>query len=275
MPPAALPRDLGAPLPVAATELERIAAPDVATFVRRYLRPRRPVVLTGLTVDWVPPGEWTFARIAERYGSAEVVAAVLSNGTLAGDSVEFRRIALRDVIASLAAPGSASHYVMAPTWNLPAAFQHDYRVPRYCEGAPHLRAKFWLGKGGTVTPMHRDVPHNLHVHLTGRKRWLLYPPGAANIYPRGLMSGMPNFSSVDPENPDYHRHPRFRAATAFTATLTDGDTLYIPRGWWHHTRSLDDAVAMNFWWGGPFVRLTALASATFKLARGIRHDEWG
>ena len=64
---------------------------------------------------------------------------------------------------------------------------------------------------------------------------------------------MPNFSAVDPEQPDDARHPRFRDATAFTATLSDGDTLFIPRGWWHHTRSLDDAVAMNFWWGGPFV----------------------
>jgi hypothetical protein len=273
--PALASSDPGAPPSVLATELERVTAPDVETFVHHYVRPRRPVVLTGLTRGWVAARDWTFARIADRYGSAEVIAAVLVNGTLAGDTVDFRRIALRDFVASLAAPGSASHYVMAPTWNLPRAFHDDYRVPQYCEGAPHLRAKFWLGKAGTVTPMHRDVPHNLHVHLTGRKRWLLYPPGVANMYPRGLLSGMPNFSAVDPEQPDDARHPRFRDATAFTATLTDGETLFIPRGWWHHTRSLDDAVAMNFWWGGPFVRLTALASATFKRVRGIRRDEWG
>ena len=51
-------------------------------------------------------------------------------------------------------------------------------------------------------------------------------------------------------------------------------TLFIPHGWWHHTRSLDDAVAINFWWGGPIVAAAALASETFKRLRGIRHDEW-
>ena len=32
---------------------------------------------------------------------------------------------------------------------------------------------------------------------------------------------------------------------------------------------------MNFWWGGPLVRLVAMASSAFKRASGIRRDEWG
>ena len=255
-------------------ELERVPAPDSETFVRRYLRPGRPVVLTGLTEGWLPAREWTFPRVADRYGDAQVISALLTDGTLAGNGVDFRRVPLRDFIASLARPGTASHYVMAPTWNLPAQFAHDHRQPVYCNDAWHLRAKFWVGKAGTVTPMHRDVPHNLNVHLTGRKRWLLYPPGSAGMYPRGVFSGMPNFSAVDPERPDYDRHPRFRAKRAVGGIVGEGETLFIPHGWWHHTRSLEDAVAVNFWWGGPLVALAALASATFKRFRGIRRDEW-
>jgi hypothetical protein len=277
------PRSITAPvdppaLPFAVAELERVAAPDRDTFVRRYVRPSRPVVLTGVTEDWVPYHEWTFDRMAEVYGSSMVVAAVLADGTLYDDretGVVFRRIPLREFVASAEAEGPAGHYVMAPTWNLPSEFGRDYRVPVYCAGAPHLQAKVWLGKRGTVTPTHRDVPHNLHVHLTGRKRWLLFPPGGARLYPRGLFSGMPNFSEVDPERPDYDRYPRFRGASAFGATLEAGETLFIPHGWWHHTRTLENAVAMNFWWGGPLVKLVSLASTTFKRVRGIRRDEWG
>ncbi len=137
-------------------------------------------------------------------------------------------------------------------------------MPPCCAGAPHLRAKVWVGKRGTVTPVHRDVPHNLHVHLTGRKRWLLFAPGESSRL----------YSSVDPEHPDLGRHPRFRGATAWGATLDAGDALFIPHGWWHHTRTLDDAVSMNFWWARRAVRLAALASAVFKRVRGIRRDEW-
>jgi lysine-specific demethylase 8 len=85
---------------------------------------------------------------------------------------------------------------------------------------------------------------------------------------------MPNFSSVDPEHPDFERYPRFREVSAFGAIVNPGETLFIPRGWWHHTRSLDDAVAMNFWWGGAVVSLAVLASTIFKRVRGIRQDEW-
>lgn len=266
------------PLPFVTTDVPRAVAPAPEVFRRTYLRPRRPVVLTGLTDGWLPPAEWTFERMAERYGDARVIAAELAGGTLRDDPTEgvvFRRVEVREFVASIAQPGSAAHYVMAPTWNFPDAFQSDYHVPPYCAGASHLRAKVWLGKGGTVTPTHRDVPHNLHVHLRGRKRWLLFPPGGAHLYPRGLFSGMPNFSEVDPERPDYARYPRFRGATAFATTVGPGETLFIPSGWWHHTRTLDDALSMNFWWGGPLVQLASLASTAFKRARNIRRDEWG
>jgi hypothetical protein len=266
------------PAGIAVRELERVPAPSVDDFVLRWLRPGRPVVLTGLTDGWLPPEQWTPERMAREYGDATVVAAVLADGTLYDDpqsGVVFRRVLLREFVAALAAPGAAGHYVMAPTTNFPDAFARDYRLPAYCAGAAHLRAKVWVGKAGTVTPVHRDVPHNLHVHLTGRKRWLLFPPAASGrMYPRGLLSGMPNFGHVDPERPDYARHPRFRGATAFGGVVHPGETLFIPHGWWHHTRTLDDAVSMNFWWGGKVVWLASVASTAFKRARGLRQDEW-
>lgn len=259
-------------------DLERVDAPPRDVFVRRYVGRSRPVVLRGLTTGWLPPEQWTLDRMATQYGAARVIAAVLANGTLLDDAeggAVFQRVPLREFIASLAESGTAGHYVMAPVSNFPAALHEDYRVPAYCRGAAHLRAKVWIGKAGTVTPVHRDVPHNLHVHLTGRKRWLLFSPAqSSRLYPRGLFSAMPNFSRVDPERPDEHRFPRFEGVTAIGGIIQPGETLFIPHGWWHHTRTLDDAVSLNFWWGGPLVYLASLASTLFKRLRGIRRDEW-
>lgn len=263
---------------LATREIERAAAPTPDVFVTRYLRPRRPVILNGVTEGWLPPEEWTLDRMATQYGDATVVSAVLQDGTLFDDprtGVVFRRVRLGEFVASLAGAHPAAHYVMAPTWNFPAALQRNYHVPVYCVGAAHLRAKVWVGKAGTVTPAHRDVPNNLHVHLTGRKRWLLFRPAdSSRMYPRGLFSGMPNFARVDPEHPDYDRYPRFRAVAALSSVVQPGETLFIPRGWWHHTRTLDDAVSMNFWWGGQLVNLASVASTLFKRVRRIRQDEW-
>jgi len=257
-------------------QLERVAAPSFEEFERRYIRRLRPVILTGLTESW-PPGDWSVARVGELYGSATVVAAELVGGTLRDDArggAIFRRIPLGEFVASMGHGANASHYVMAPVGNLPPAFHQAYRVPRYCEGATHLRAKFWLGRAGTVTPPHWDVPHNLNVHLSGRKRWMLFAPGQRGMYPRGMFSGMPNFSAIDPERPDFERYPLLRGVTALGGIIEAGETLFIPRGWWHHTRTLEDAVAINFWWGGPAVQLASLASTLFKRVTGIRQDEW-
>lgn len=266
------------PRPFTVEEVPRIPAPPPDVFLRDWVRPGRPVVLTGLTEGWLPAEEWTFTHMASRYGAARVVSAALENGTLLDDPREgviFRRIGLGDFVASLRGGAPATDYVMAPIANMPPDFLQDFRTPAYCADAAVLQVKVWLGQGGTVTPLHRDVPHNLNVHLTGRKRWLLFPPGASRrLYPRGLFSGMPNFASVDPERPDLLRHPRFAGAHALETTVAGGETLFIPHGWWHHTRSLDDAVAMNFWWGGRIVRLASLASTAFKRLRGIRQGEW-
>ena len=172
-------------LPLSVTEIERVAAPPPDVFVREYLHPRRPVVLTGLTADWLPAAAWTFGHMADRFGDAAVTAARLENRTLFDDpreGVVFRKVVLRDFVASLRDGSPASDYVMAPLGNFPASLHDDFRMPEYCTGAASLQVKVWLGQAGTVTPLHRDVPHNLNVHLTGRKRWLLFPPGASRPY---------------------------------------------------------------------------------------------
>ena len=79
---------------------------------------------------------------------------------------------------------------------------------------------------------------------------------------------------VDPERPDYERYPRFRGVTPLGGVVNPGEAVFIPHGWWHHTRTLDDAVSMNFWWGGRLINLASLASTMFKRVRGIRQDEW-
>src|SRR6185503_3121076 len=106
--------------PITVRELERVSAPSPEEFVRRFQRPRRPVVLTGLTEGWRPAAEWTAERLAREYGDTQVVAAVLAGGVVTHDDasgVGFRRIALAELVASLGRPGTATHYVMAPTWN--------------------------------------------------------------------------------------------------------------------------------------------------------------
>lgn len=114
------------------------------------------------------------------------------------------------------------------------------------------RPLLWLG-GPVKTQIHHDREHNLACVVTGRRRFVLFPPGqVGNLY-IGPRDRAPPLSMVDPEAPDYARYPRFGAALAAAsiAELDPGDALLMPRLWWHHVTSIAPINAMvNFWWGG-------------------------
>ncbi len=254
--------------------IERIAAPSVTEFERDYLRRGRPVVLTGALERW-PARAWTVESIDRRFGDSRIAMLSTRNGVLDIDEDQtgvFRPLRLADHVAAMRA-GSCDSYVSVPVERMPRSFRDELSPLPYCQGAWHLRSRFWLGAAGTVTPLHQDLPHNFSAQLFGRKRWLLYPP-ASPVYRNAPWSRAPNFSGVDPERPDLARFPRFSSAKPLGCVLMPGEVLFIPRFTWHHVRSLDDNSAINFWFGGVIVRALAQAAELFKRARSLYPGEW-
>ena len=61
----------------------------------------------------------------------------------------------------------------------------------------------WMGCKGVTTHTHYDMSHNLYVQLFGRKRFILFPPGAASAlylfpksHPSHRSSQVPNFLNI-------------------------------------------------------------------------------
>lgn len=130
-------------------------------------------------------------------------------------------------------------------------------LPRFVEHNPlrlvrnEVMPRLWVG-GPLRTQTHNDRDHNLACVIVGRRRFVLFPPEqVANLY-IGPLENPPALSLVDPERPDFGRHPKFSAALAAArvAHLQAGDAIFIPKYWWHHVTSLDPYNAMvNYWWG--------------------------
>jgi hypothetical protein len=246
------------------TILPCVPAPAPDVFRRNYVRRRRPAVFTGLAAA----DGWSVERLLARYGDRRVVAVAQPPGGLRADAdpPPFQQVRLADVV------GSPRWFVQTPADML----LRDVPPPPHCRDAWTLRSKLWIARAGAVTPLHWDIPQNLHLVIAGRKRVVLAPPGAWwRLYPRSPLSAMPNFARVDLERPDLARHPRAAGVRAVACEVGPGDTLFIPAGWWHHTRWLEDGVSVNWWFGGRAIALAALASAIWKRLRGIYPDEWG
>jgi [protein]-arginine 3-hydroxylase / protease len=255
-----------------AAPLERVRAPDADRFLNDYARASRPAIFTDLADDWPARARWTADYLLERHGDAEVSVARTCDGKVVIDprvGLVSRRMALREFVGSLHA-GAPLGYLMSELGDLPPSLQAEVTTPRYCVGARWQRAKLWWSSTGTVSSMHRDIADNLHTQIVGRKRFTLYAPGdGARVYAASLFSSVPNSARVDPEAPDLARYPRFREARAITAELHPGETIYIPGLWWHHVRTVETSVSVNFWWARGARLLLVLAADGFKRARGL------
>lgn len=116
---------------------------------------------------------------------------------------------------------------------------------------PQIMPRLWVG-GPLKTQTHNDRDHNLACVIAGRRRFLLFPPEQVSNLSVGPLDNPPPLSLVDPEQPDYARFPKFRAAmtAAVVAHLGPGDAIFMPKYWWHHVTSLDPYnVMVNYWWG--------------------------
>jgi lysine-specific demethylase 8 len=268
----AVARDRASGAEAAVRPLPSIAASSRSEFFERWVAPRRPAVFAGLVGDWPAVQRWTLDYLGSAYPAVAVTTAQVAAGVVVMD----RRRGLiqgpepiRAFIAALQA-GARDRYMMAPLSELPAELRGDAPPPAYLSGTRVQNAKLWIGASGTVSSMHRDLADNLHAQVAGRKRFTLVAPRqSACIYPNSFFDGVPNGCRVDVEHPDYGRFPRLREAELFVADLGPGDVIYIPRGWWHHVRTLDASISVNFWWARGARRLLVQAADYVKRVRRI------
>lgn len=232
--------------------VERRAGLTLAGFRREYDQPQQPVVLTDAVQTWAALRNWTPAQLRRTLGARQVsidgsrytIAEVLDRAEASNDAAPgpyLRECALEKVFPELLAdirpaplygPGRL-HSRLFPQWR-----------NRY-NGVPEL---FIGGRGAGFPVLHFDLL-NLHAIITqvyGRKSVWLYPPNqSARLYPRNEQ---PNLSRIETPNAvDLHRYPDYALAVRYAVTLTAGETLFVPSGWWHHTYmpELSITVAIN------------------------------
>jgi lysine-specific demethylase 8 len=254
-------------------EIERIPVPPASDFRARVLRAGRPVVLQGLTDGRRSWSDITFSELARRYGHREVAVAIAVDGVLQKDpraGVHYTTMSIADYLARLSGDRHPGLYLTAPLDRFLPELLDELDVPAYCRDARWRRSRIWMSAPGTVSPLHWDIAHNLIVHLAGRKRFWLYPPDATRrLHPYGLLSGLPNFCRFDPEgNGDGPFHDA-HAVPRHEVTLNPGEVLFLPSRWWHHVRSLERALSVNFWWAKGWLALVARAAEAWRRLRGF------
>jgi len=99
----------------------------------------------------------------------------------------------------------------------------------------------WIGRR-SLTPLHHDprTLTNLFVQVCGKKEIRMFSPGTPREKLKVGHGMLKNTSSVDVWKQDI--------GEGYEGSVSAGDGLIIPRGWWHSLRS-DDEISMSVnWW---------------------------
>lgn len=253
-------------------QLERVADLSVEDFRRDYLARRKPVVLVGLVRDWKAVRTWSPDALHRRYPRLSVMSLRTVEGRVAVDgakgSIE-ECGSLEDVVGGIC-EGRGDRYLSTRLAALPDEARAEIAIPRHCDGSAWTNGKLWVGATGNVAPLHRDLAENVHAVVWGAKRFTLVDPRqSARLYPHRFFDPFPNGCRVDIEAPDLERFPAMEGLSRLVADLNPGDAVYIPRRWWHHVRTLEPCVSVNFWWAEGRWRWVTTAADWVKRVRGL------
>lgn len=243
---------------------------DESAFLR-CVTTRTPCVMRGLARRWPAVERWTFASLSDHAGDDEVDVAELEGRRLAVDAragVRLRRDSFGSVLGKLSRGDDAS-YVMTRLEPL-RGLHDDLRPPEAWSRARFRSSKLWVSPAGAVSPLHFDVSENIHVQITGRKRFILVPTrDTRGVYPSAPWSSTPNFSRVDLSAPDFRRFPRLAGVKRWQSELSPGDAVFIPGLVWHHVTTLEPSISVNYWWSRGLLSLAARGADAFKRLRAI------
>lgn len=257
---------------VCAHPLEKVSQLSVEAFHRDYVSARRPVVLSQLVSHWSSVRSWAFDTLRQRFGAAEVTTIRTNAGKVIMDAergAQEVRTSLAEFLAAIEA-GRKDLYLTTRLSLLPAEMSREVPTPELCSGATWQTGNLWIGAAGTLARMHRDLADNLHTVVTGSKRFTLVAPRQSRkLYPHGIFDTFPNGCRVDIEAPDVERFPRVADIEVLTTDLHAGDAIYIPRRWWHHVRTLEQTVSVNYWWASGMQFAIVRTADLFKQLRGI------
>lgn len=234
-----------------------------------------PVLLKGVIKDWelVKAGLESYEAAADylksyynsktvgvNIGSPEIRGRYFYNEDMTKLNFEAHRLPLDDVLDRLLENIENEHppsiYMASMTLDaiLPQMRRTNdlvFNNPMFEDNQPVT--SIWIGNR-SIASTHYDAPNNIACCAVGKRRFTLFPPDQIyNLYPGPLepTPGGQAVSTVDLNNPDFDKFPRFRdaIAAAQVAEMEPGDAIFYPSLWWHQVEAFCPFnVMINYWW---------------------------
>jgi dTDP-4-dehydrorhamnose 3,5-epimerase-like enzyme len=233
-----------------------------------------PVLVSGALEGWPALQRWDFDHIGRAIGTRRITPVIAHMGRWSVDVRAGMRTEEMDFSTYRAEidSGVVSHYLrLALEGSFTDLLADEYEAPIYCRKRIMMKKNLWVGSASASSGLHYDMMHNLVAQIVGRRRVVLFAPEETpRLYPYPVRTLAWHHSPIRVEAPDPERFPAFASARRLEVEIAPGELLFIPKGWWHHFASVEDAIAINFFWVTKrLAPALALARAAWVLA-GVR-----
>jgi hypothetical protein len=233
-------------------EIDRRRCLPYQEFVRDYLFPKKPVIISGALSAWHALGKWTPDYFKSKFGTKNL-------------TIDGKKYTMADFIDHV---GSSTPHDPAPYLRnailehfLPELLADIYPEPPYFlpnwldgklgralrsrlhDGSPEL---FIGGSGAKFPFLHFDSYHThaFLVQIYGIKEYTAFSEDQTHliyVHPHQY-----NASQIpDIENPDLSKFPLFAQAVPMRFRLHPGEILFIPGGLWHTARMLSPCITIS------------------------------
>ncbi len=230
--------------------IERRSGLNWDQFIDQYVKPNKPVILTDAANKWEARKLFTPQFFKENYPEREATingrqytvseyVDMMMNSTEENPAPYPFKIDIERNFQELIPQISPGFAVLANN-----RLKSKMITKRLIPQASTLEV-FFGGASGWFPYIHYDL-YGLYAIVTqvyGRKQFIVYDPTQEEfMYPE---KEHPWKSSIkEYYNPDFNKYPLFRNAKPVTDVVNPGETIFIPKGWWHTARSLEPTISI-------------------------------
>ena len=228
----------------------RVSQLSSERFLLDFYALNRPVIIEDVVGKWPAIKKWSLPFLQANYGSESVqYQRGRSNLDFRDSFVDHSVSGTFDEYISLVQSSEATNslYLIAHDRLLdhegfrPLLDDIDFDQRYFDAVGLEGRVFFWLGPAGTVTPMHRDLGNVYLAQVSGRKSVKMVPSKQMHL----VYNETGYHSDVDFENFSMEDYPRLKLAHIVEEIINPGELLFIPLGWWHHIKALDQSITIT------------------------------
>lgn len=223
-------------------------------FKKKYFDPQVPVIIKDLAKEWPAYTKWNWDYFKSIVGDKQVgiynnvKSDAYTPVNKADDYTTFG-----EYIDMIRRGPAAWRIFLFNIFSHAPQLTQDFTWPDHlAKGFVKRVPMLFVGGQGSITHMHFDIDlsHIFHTQFMGRKRVLLFPYTEQHkLYRKPFevlsIADFSNYYNAEKSKLDTKQFPAVKFANGYDVTLSHGDTLFMPGGYWHHMEYLDSGFAMS------------------------------